>query len=88
MLINSGGYTIDITLNEIIDNHGNLRKLSSPSGRSCSMNINKDLITLVEEILGEEKLNVQKDNKLEIWKIQLKAKKGMMTLILKNLKQI
>lgn len=31
MLIDAGGYTIDITLNEIMDNFGNLKQLSPPS---------------------------------------------------------
>ncbi len=56
MLIDAGGYIIDIKLNEIIDNHGNIKQLSPPSGGPYgSMNLNKDLIKLIEEIFGEEK---------------------------------
>ena len=72
MLIDAGGYTIDITLNEIIDNFGNLKQLSPPSGGAFgSMNINKDLIGLVEEIFGLDKIEQLKKNKFELWKITL-----------------
>ena len=72
MLIDAGGYTIDITLNEINDNHGNLKQLSPPSGGAFgSMNINKDLINLVEEIYGKDKINYLKENRFDLWKITL-----------------
>ena len=72
MLIDAGGYTIDITLNEIIDNHGNLKQLSPPSGGAYgSMNINKDLINLVEEVFGKEKIDNLKENRFDLWKITL-----------------
>ena len=51
MLIDAGGYTLDITINEIIDENGNLKQLSPPSGGAYgSMNINDYLIKLVEEV--------------------------------------
>lgn len=51
MLIDTGGYTLDITINEIIDENGNLKQLSPPSGGAYgSMNINDYLIKLVEEV--------------------------------------
>ena len=51
MLIDTGGYTLDITINEIIDENGNLNQLSPPSGGAYgSMNINDYLIKLVEEV--------------------------------------
>jgi molecular chaperone DnaK (HSP70) len=72
MLIDAGGYTIDITLNEIIDNHGNLKQLSPPSGGAFgSMNINKDLINLVEEMFGKEKIDYLKEYRYDLWKITL-----------------
>jgi molecular chaperone DnaK (HSP70) len=72
MLIDAGGYTIDITLNEIIDNHGNLKQLSPPSGGAYgSMNINKDLINLVEEMFGKEQIDHLKENRYDLWKITL-----------------
>ena len=72
MLIDAGGYTIDITINEIIDQYGNLKQLSPPSGGAYgSMNINKELIKLVEEVFGEETINDLKENKFDLWKITL-----------------
>ena len=51
MLIDTGGYTLDITINKIIDENGNLKQLSPPSGGAYgSMNINDYLIKLVEEV--------------------------------------
>jgi len=72
MLIDAGGYTIDITLNEIIDNDGNLKQLSPPSGGPYgSMNINKDLRNLVKEMFGKEKIDNLKENRFDLWKITL-----------------
>jgi len=72
MLIDAGGYTIDITINEIIDNHGNLKQLSPPSGGAYgSMNINKDLINLVEEMFGKEKIDNLREKRFDLWKITL-----------------
>jgi len=34
MLIDAGGYTVDITLNQIVDENRNLKQLSPPSGGS------------------------------------------------------
>ena len=51
ILIYADGYTLDITINEIIDENGNLKQLSPPSGDAYgSMNINDYLIKLVEEV--------------------------------------
>ena len=47
MLIDAGGYTFDITINEIVDSHGNLKQLSPPSGGAYgSMNINDYLFKI------------------------------------------
>ena len=57
MLIDAGGYTLDITINEIVDQEGNLKQLSPPSGGAYgSMNINDDIIKLVEETFTKEKI--------------------------------
>ena len=48
MLIDAGGYTFDITINEIVDSHGNLKQLSPPSGGAYgSMNINDYLLNII-----------------------------------------
>ena len=72
MLVDAGGYTIDITLNEIIDNNGNLKQISPPSGGAFgSININQDLIKLVEEVFGYNLINNLKKNKYDRWKMTL-----------------
>ena len=50
MLIDAGGYTVDITLNQIIDENRNLKQLSPPSGGAFgSMNINKEIYEILED---------------------------------------
>ena len=72
MLIDVGGYTVDITLNEIIDKKRNLKQLSPPSGGPIgSMNINKDLIDLIYEIYGKEKIENIINNDYQSWKLTL-----------------
>jgi molecular chaperone DnaK (HSP70) len=72
MLIDAGGYTIDITLNEIVDDYGNLKQISPPSGGAYgSMNINRDLIRLVENVFGIEQINDLRRNKYDLWKMTL-----------------
>ncbi len=72
MLIDAGGYTVDITLNEIIDKKNNLKQLSPPSGGSFgSMNINKNLIDLFYEIYGKEKIENIINNNYQSWKSTL-----------------
>ena len=68
MLVDAGGYTVDITLNEIIDDFGNLKQLSPPSGGNFgSMNINLNLIKFIEEIYGKENIEKFKVENLEKW---------------------
>ena len=67
MLIDAGGYTIDITINEILDEEGNLKQLSPPSGGSYgSMNINIDIFNLMKEIFNNiEKIEYKyRNNKI------------------------
>ena len=72
MLIDAGGYTLDITINEIVDSHGNLKQLSPPSGGAYgSMNINDYLIKIVEETFTKEKIADLIKNRYDLWKITL-----------------
>ena len=72
MLLDAGGYTLDVTVNEIIDANGNLKQLSPPSGGAYgSMNINDYLIQLVEEIFTKEKIDDLRNNRFDLWKITL-----------------
>ena len=72
MLIDAGGYTLDITINEIVDSHGNLKQLSPPSGGAYgSMNINDYLIKIVEETFTKEKISELIKKRYDLWKITL-----------------
>ena len=68
MLVDAGGYTVDVTLNQIVDEDGNLRQLSPPSGGSFgSMNVNMEIIKLFEEIFGKEKMETFQKNQFDKW---------------------
>ena len=71
MLIDAGGYTLDITINEIVDTQGNLKQLSPSGGAYGSMNINDYLIKLVEETFTKEKTDDLRKNRYDLWKITL-----------------
>ena len=72
MLIDAGGYTLDITINEIVDQEGNLKQLSPPSGGAYgSMNINDDIIKLVEETFTKEKIYELRKYRYDLWKTTL-----------------
>jgi molecular chaperone DnaK (HSP70) len=72
MLIDAGGYTLDITINEIIDIQGNLKQLSPPSGGAYgSMNINDYLMKLIEETFTKKKIDDLRKNRYDLWKITL-----------------
>ena len=68
MLVDAGGYTVDVTLNQIVDEDGNLRQLSPPSGGSFgSMNVNMEIFKLFEEIFGKEKMETFQKNQFDKW---------------------
>ena len=68
MLIDAGGYTVDITLNKFVDNYSNLKLLSPPSGGNFgSMHINLKIIQFIEDIFGKENIEKFKENNLEKW---------------------
>ena len=79
-IIDAGGYTLDITINEIVDGKGNLKQLSPPSGGAYgSMNINDHIIKLVEETFTKEKIDDLRNNRFDLWKVTLDSieKKNM-----------
>ena len=68
MLIDAGGYTVDITLNQIVDRFRNLKQLSPPSGGSFgSMNINLEIIKIFEKIFGKETFEQFQMKKTNEW---------------------
>jgi len=68
LLIDAGGYTVDITLNQIVDRFRNLKQLSPPSGGSYgSMNINLEIIKILEEIFGKDIIDKFKMKQTNYW---------------------
>ena len=68
MLIDAGGYTLNVTINEIIDKNYNIKQLSPPSGGAYgSMKINDLLIKVIEETFTKEKIKEYKENDFDIW---------------------
>ena len=68
MLIDAGGYTLDVTINEIIDKNYNIKQLSPPSGGAYgSMKIKDLLIKVIEETFTKEKIKEYKENDFDIW---------------------
>ena len=74
MLIDAGGYTLDITINEFADFDGNLKQLSPPSGGAYgSMKINDYIIELVEETFTKEKIDELRKKRFDLWKMTLES---------------
>ena len=68
MLVDAGGYTVDITLNQIVDENRNLKQLSPPSGGSYgSMNINLEIIKIFEEMVGKDVFEKFKMKQTDDW---------------------
>ena len=57
MLVDAGENSIDITLNEIMNEQGNSKQLLSPFGNPFgSMEINKDILRIVKQVISEKTL--------------------------------
>ena len=69
MLIDAGGYTVDITINQIVDDNRNIKQLSPPSGGSFgSMNINNEIYKILENKFKNE-FNDFLENNLIKWDV-------------------
>ena len=69
MLIDAGGYTVDITINKIMNKKGDIKQLSPPYGGALgSMNINNDIVDIIEQIYGKEYIEEVKEKNYGIWK--------------------
>ena len=63
MIIDFGEYICDITINEIIDDSLNIKKISYPLGNTFgSMNINNDIMDKIESVLGNDTIAKAKEN--------------------------
>ena len=80
MLIDAGGYTVDITINEIVDKKGNLKQLSPPYGGALgSMNINNDIADIFEQVYGKQYIDEIKEKKYKIWRKILESIESVKT---------
>ena len=62
MIIDFGEYICDITINEIIDDSLNIKKISYPLGNTFgSMNINNDIMDKIESVLGNDTIAKAKE---------------------------
>ena len=70
MLIDAGGHFVDIAINEIDDEYGNLRQLIPPSSVNFgSMNINLKIIEYMNQIFGKETIEKFIEENFEKWNI-------------------
>ena len=72
LIVDAGGYTVDVSLNEILENN-NIKQLAQPKSFRLGSNfINEQIIEIIQEVYGEENLkNFTKYNTTE-WEIILK----------------
>ena len=83
LLIDLGDYKIDISFNEIINN--NVKQLMEPIGGNFgSMNINKDLIEVVDQIFGEKTITNAKEKQFDEYLQTLKGLEDVKKNIKKN----
>ena len=67
MLIDSGGYSVDITVNKILDKKGSLKEIISTSSNSGAYKISEEIIKILEEIFGKSAINKVKKNEPGEW---------------------
>ena len=72
LLVDAGGYSVDFTANQIIDDNYNLKQLSIPKSYAFGSNlINEKIINVIEYIYGENKIDKTKNNKYSDWEAVL-----------------
>ena len=68
MLIDAGGYSIDITLYKIIDTNGGLKQLTQTQSLKLGiLDISNKIINILKEIFGKDALNKIKKNEPGQW---------------------
>ena len=68
MLIDAGGYSIDITLYKIIDTNGGLKQLTQTQSLKLGiLDISSKIINILKEIFGKDALNKIKKNEPGQW---------------------
>ena len=68
MLIDAGGYSIDITVNKIIDKKGSFKEIEKSSANNLGIdNIIKEIIKIFEAVFGKSNIDKVKNNEPGEW---------------------
>ena len=68
LIVDAGGYTVDISANKIIDDYENLEQLLMPASEIFGSNIiNERIIEIIYQIYGKEKIEEMKKKDYEAW---------------------
>ena len=68
LIVDAGGYTVDISANKIIDNNHNLEQLLKPTSYKFGSNlINEKIIEIIEQVYGKDKIEKVKKDNYEAW---------------------
>lgn len=68
LLVDAGGYTVDLSANEIIDNNYNLKQISISKSFAFGSNlINEKIIDIIEHIYGKDRIDNTKNDKYSDW---------------------
>ena len=68
LIVDAGGYTVDISANKIIDDYDNLEQLLKPTSVVLGSNIiNERIIEIIQAIYSKEKLDEMKKSNYEAW---------------------
>ena len=68
LIVDAGGYSVDISANKIIDNNNNLEQLLKPCSEAFGSNlINERIVEIIEAVYGKKKIEEVKKNDYEAW---------------------
>ena len=68
ILVDAGGYTVDISANKILDNNGNLEQIILPKSYVYgSTLINNKIMEIISEVYGEGTIQQIRENNYEKW---------------------
>jgi molecular chaperone DnaK (HSP70) len=72
LLVDAGGYTVDISANRILDSNHNLEQLLKPTSYKFGSNlINEKIIEVIEAVYGKGKIQNVKEKNYQDWEITL-----------------
>ena len=68
MIVDAGGYSVDITVNEIIDKKGSVKEIINTTSDNLGINhITEQIIQILEEIYGKSYINKIRNDKPGEW---------------------